>query len=283
MYEKVIGMLKEDNRMDTKTAIYPRVSTTDQKKEGISFGAQEAKFRKICEETGRKLQEVYKGEGDAKDDTSASYKDSSINVRVIDDELVARFSLKKRPNFKRMLVDAANGKFDELMFFKWDRFSRNVAFQELAIIYLLKHGIKLYPTDDSKDPMTRRVMSVLNQEMPEKIASSLKLTLERKFEQGVMINPRMPLGYRWHKKKHIALVDEAKAKIVNDIFEDVANGINYKEVCKKHLISHSKLYFIIRNRVYIGYIEYLGRENKGIHQPIISQELFEKANSKLGN
>jgi len=266
-----------------KTAIYPRVSTESQHKEGISFDAQEKKFRNICSEQHSEIVACYKGEGDVKDDKSASIKDDSICFRIQDNKFIVSFDLKKRPNFRQMLIDAKLNKFDQLMFFKWDRFSRNIAFQNLAIIYLKRCGIELYPTDDTNDPLAMQFISVMNEQEPKRTAQRLKLTLQDKFDRGIMVNPKMPLGYKWNKKQKIPEIDVFQSKKVKGIFLKVSEGEYYKDVCKAYDLSYSNLYALIRNRVYIGIIEFNGESKKGIHAPIISEELFTKANEMIAN
>jgi len=264
-----------------RVAIYPRVSTEEQQKTGQSFEAQENKFLEICKSNNREIVKVYKGEGDVKDDRSASIKDDSIKITIEGDKLIVAFDLRKRPNFKQMLMDAKQGLFDELMFYKWDRFSRNIAFQKMAIIYLKRCGIQLYPTDDPKEEIAVDFISVMNEQEPKRTAKRINFTLQDKFNKGKMVASKMPFGYVFDKEKKNGIVSQDEAKTIKQIFEAVAAGTHYKEVCSKFDMKPSTLYSMIKNRVYIGMVEYLGQEKNGIHKAIIDTKLFEKANLQI--
>lgn len=263
-----------------RTAIYPRVSREEQQETGYSFEAQQDKFSAICEASGREIVKVYKGEGDAKDDRSASIKDDSIDISIEGDKFIVSFDLSKRPNFKQMLLDAPKGMYDEIMFFKWDRFSRDFAFQKLALIYLQRHGITMHPTDDTQDPTAREIMSVINEKEPKKTGERVKLALSSKFKKGVMVCSKMPLGYRWNPEKKLPEIDPESSVVVKNIFNDLASGDNIESVSEKYNIGKQSLISIVRNRVYIGFISYEGKEKRGIHEPLVSQDVFDKANAQ---
>ena len=84
-------------------AIYTRVSTTDQAREGYSLEEQERRLRAKCESEGY---EVYK-----------VYTDSGISGK----------STENRPAYQQMLKDMRKGKFNMIMAFKLDRISRSIA------------------------------------------------------------------------------------------------------------------------------------------------------------
>lgn len=271
----------ETKKLLKKVALYPRVSTIEQIKTGQSFEAQESKFKNLCVSQGKEIVKIYKGEGDVKDDRSASIKDESIGIRIENHNLIVSFDLRKRPNFEQMLQDASKGLFDEIMFFKWDRFSRNVPFMYLTLIYFRRLGIELTPTDDTKDPLGIGMMSIINQTESEKTSARVSLTLASKFERGVFPSVRMPFGYRWNQDKKIAEVSQKEAQIVRCVFMDVADGVSYRDICQKYKLPIPNFYFMVRNRAYIGMIEYQGKEKRGIHEPLISEELFNRVQEKI--
>jgi len=269
--------------MMIRTAIYPRVSTEEQEKEGISFEAQIAKFKRICQETGREVVKVYQGDEDVKNDRSASIKHNTLKFGISGDLFSVAFDLNKRPQFRQMMMDAKAGLFDEIIFFKWDRFSRNSAFQQLAMIYFSSFGVTLTPTDDTTDPFATSVMSIVNEEESKKTSQRIKMSLDRKFEKGIMVSPKMPLGYKWNEAKKLPEIEPKGATIVREIFGLVADGIRPGKICSLKGIPPSRLYSLIRNGAYAGMIRHRGQEKKGIHVPLVSPELFEKANAALAS
>lgn len=86
-----------------QVAIYIRVSTLDQAREGYSLDAQEKTLRKWCEERKYNVYDLYADKG-------ISGKD-----------------IKHRPDINRLLNDAKNGKFDLVLFWALSRFTRSVS------------------------------------------------------------------------------------------------------------------------------------------------------------
>ncbi len=99
---------------DTKRAVaYVRVSSASQV-EGHSLDAQERLFHELCKTRGWKAVEVYRDEG------KSAYSDS----------------IRKRPEFRRLLDDSAKGVFDVVVVHTLDRWARNarIAMNTLAIL-----------------------------------------------------------------------------------------------------------------------------------------------------
>lgn len=86
-----------------QVAIYIRVSTLDQARDGYSLDAQEKTLRKWCEERKYNVYDLYADKG-------ISGKD-----------------IKHRPDINRLLNDAKNGKFDLVLFWALSRFTRSVS------------------------------------------------------------------------------------------------------------------------------------------------------------
>ncbi len=83
-------------------AIYIRVSTEEQAKQGVSLSAQEEALKNYASALGYDVLKVYKDEG-------KSGKD-----------------IKGRPEMKQMLLDAQAHKFQAIFIYKLDRFSRSL-------------------------------------------------------------------------------------------------------------------------------------------------------------
>ena len=82
-------------------ALYTRVSTEDQVRDGTSLQVQEEFLRAFALRQGWQVAELYMDDG-----YSGYYME--------------------RPALKRLLDDAQKGKFDCVLFYKLDRFSRNL-------------------------------------------------------------------------------------------------------------------------------------------------------------
>lgn len=257
-----------------RVALYPRVSSKKQVEEGDSIDSQISRLKNFCQDKGYEIIKIYTDAG-----RSASIDEDKITIVNTGESLKVGFELNKRPAFKEMLEDAKKGLFQGLVFFKWDRFSRNVIFAELSRIYLERLGIELIPTDDDKDPLIRGIRSQLNQDEVRKIKERVRLNRLKKFEDSVMVS-KSPFGYKWSKVKKQFLIDDKKADIVKQIFQMTSEGKGYNEICSEFKLKPQSYYNILKNKVYIGYIEFEGKIKKGKHPPIISEELFNKCQKK---
>ncbi len=92
-------MAKENKRV----AIYIRVSTLDQAREGYSLDAQEKTLRKWCDDRRYEIFDLYADKG-------ISGKD-----------------IEHRPDMNRLLKDAREGKFNVVLFWALSRFTRSVS------------------------------------------------------------------------------------------------------------------------------------------------------------
>ena len=84
-------------------AIYIRVSTLDQAREGHSLGEQEKRLTALAEAKGYKIHKVY--------------SDAGISGK----------SAENRPAYQQMMKDMKKGKFNRIMAFKMDRISRSIS------------------------------------------------------------------------------------------------------------------------------------------------------------
>ena len=95
-----------------------------------------------------------------------------------------------------------------------------------------------------------------------------------------------PFGYKTLNKKLIP--DEKESKIVKLIFEtyvetgsvaEVYNTLKERNILNRHgkTFTKSSIKNILSNPVYIGKLKYAGKIYNGLHQPIISELLFNEA------
>jgi len=101
-----------------------------------------------------------------------------------------------------------------------------------------------------------------------------------------MVEIHLSFGYERKDKKLI--INKKEAEIVRMIFEKylktgsinrVYDFLKEKNIKNRQgkIFSKDRLAFILRNIAYTGKIKYAGKIYQGIHQPIISEELFELA------
>ena len=246
-----------------KTAIYVRVSSQEQAKSGLSIDAQISRLKEYCNAKNYKIFKIYIDKG---------FSGGSI----------------KRPAFTELIEDAKAEKFDVILVFKTDRFSRNMRDLILTLDKLKEHKINFVSLTEPIDTTSAMgeafflVIGIFAQLERKMTIERNRLIMERKFNEGKFIAKPF-LGYKFNKRKKIFEVDEKKAEMIRDIFKMASEGINYREICKKHKILPQVYYNIIRNKVYIGIISFENKEKVGTHKPIIDIETFKKVNPDFKN
>lgn len=254
--------LKKEGEEKKRVAIYIRVSSNEQKLEGLSIDAQ------------RKYLEDY-----------ALSRDMWVYKIYTDAGVSAKIPIKNRPEGRKMFEDMKESKFSAIIVVKLDRAFRNTVDAILTSDELRKENIDLISLKEQFDTTTPtgrlffKIMSSLAEWEREITSDRVNDIHEYNFSRGVVVG-KAPIGYVFDKKKKSLVPDSKKSKVVQEIFMMASEGKTYKEICEKFKINPQTYYNILRNRIYIGFINYKGQEAKGIHKPLISEELFYKVNHK---
>jgi len=264
---------KTEEKNVKKVAIYVRVSTEDQAKEGFSLSAQLERLRSYCEARGWKIYREY-----------------------VDDGYSGRHTT--RPAYQRMLEEMDN--WDVLLVLKMDRIHRNSRnFMEMMELLNKKNKefVSMTESLDTSTAMGRFVMDIIQriaQLESEQIGERVYTGMEQKARTPVenLGKDRHPyLGfahpYGYHYSNGRLTVVEEEAKYVRFIFEEYLKGKTLDEICRrlnelkvptkrggkwaKYTISR-----ILKNPIYAGYLEWNGIIKKNNHQPIIDKETFNK-------
>src|SRR3989344_9162310 len=250
--------LQKRAAMGDRCAIYIRVSTEEQAREGISIEAQKDRCVKYCEAKGWPVFRVYEDAGFSAGST-------------------------KRPAFRQLLEDVRKREFATLLVYKVDRFSRNLKDLITVLEELKSHGVNFTSVTEPIDTTSAigeaffQIIGVFAQLERGMVKERVELAFGKKIDSGEVLN-RAPLGYYYNGGKLTIQPDEA-AK-VREIFQMWAAGVNYKEIAAQFSLPTSTLYDLIKNPTYIGKVRYRGKLFKGSHQPLIEDELFFKVNKK---
>lgn len=275
-----------------RVAAYCRVST-DHEDQANSFESQQRYFRQYIERNPDwELYEIFADEG------------------------ISGTNTKKRSEFKRMIACAKEGDFDLIITKEISRFARNTLDSIYYTRDLKKHGVGVIfmndniNTLDGDAELRLAIMSSIAQEESRKTSERVKWGQKRQMEQGVVFGRSM-LGYDVKGGK--MTVNEDGAKIVRLIFHKFANENKGTHVIARELReagitpmrvkewSNTVILRVIRNEKYCGDLvqkktftpDFLSHEKKynrgeeefviikDHHEPIVSRELFEKANRIL--
>ena len=208
-----------------------------------------------------------------------------------------------RPAFKTFLqfAKANKGKIDLLLFTSWDRFSRNIAEAYEMIGILKKLGIQPCAIEQPLDMNVpeNKAMLAFYLALPEieNDRRSIKVLggIRGAWKKGRWVNCA-PRGYnneRDENNKPIIVPNEFSS-VIKFVFEEIAKGLPQAEI-KIELVKRgtpirkSMLSEIIRNPVYMGKIPYPAENGEpgyliqGIHEPLITEELFYKVQDILND
>ena len=288
-------LLNQERKMqETKkrVAAYCRVST-DNEDQANSFESQQRYFRQYIERNPD--WELY---------------------AIFADEGISGTNTKKRKEFNRMIECAKNGDFDLIITKEISRFARNTLDSIFYTRDLKKHGVGVIflndniNTLDGDAELRLAIMSSIAQEESRKTSERVKWGQKRQMEQGVVFGRSM-LGYDVKAGK--MTINEEGAKIVRLIFHKFVDEGKGTHVIARELREegiepmrvkewqNTVILRVIRNEKYCGDLvqkktytpDFLSHEKKynrgqeefviikDHHEPIISRELFDKANRIL--
>lgn len=243
-------------------AIYTRVSTEEQAKKGISLLAQEDALKSYCKTYNYEIYKIYRDKG-------KSAKD-----------------IAHRPEMMQLLKDAESKKFGVILIYKLDRFSRSLKDLILTIEKLKKWDIDFISLQDRVETTSAsgklmfHIISAFAEFERDIIGERTKFGMEKKAKYGAITN-RAPLGYDIRNKKLV--VDQEKKEKVNEIFNYFFNNrVSLNKLAKKYGYTVRGIKKLLKNKTYIGMVQYDKSWNKGIHEPILSKELFDQVQEKLG-
>jgi site-specific DNA recombinase len=246
-----------------RVAIYTRVSTEEQAKEGYSLAAQKERLEAYCEAQGWEVVAHYVDEGH-----------SGRNTR--------------RPAYQRMMEERQN--WDMVLVMKMDRIHRNSKNFMIMMENLEKWGKKFSSMSESLDTSNavgRFVVDIIQriaQLESEQIGERTYMGMRQKAESGKgLLGFRVPYGYRL--KDGTLMKDEEEAQVVRSIFEMYRSGhtmdmiawnLNREDVTTR-ANGHWTVWSISRilhNPIYAGHLRWDGLMVPSNHEPIIPVQAF---------
>ena len=254
--------------------IYIRVSTTEQAELGYSLKAQEEACLEYAKRNDYTVLKVFIEKGESAKTTN-------------------RTQLQKMLDYSK----ENKGKIDILIVYKIDRLSRDV-YDALSLrLYLNKLGIELKSVSEPIDSspigkFTANLFSSLAQLDNDMRSERTSMGMKQAIKEGRWMW-QAPTGYKLEKSngKSYLVINEEQANIIKEIFTLYDNGYRGYELIKtikqKGLdLSKQTLSKILRNVAYKGMIKvesWFGNEElRGLHEPIIEEELFNRIQFKLG-
>ena len=202
----------------------------------------------------------------------------------------------ERPALKRLRADIEASRVDVVVVYKIDRLSRALMDFARLVEVFDRHGVTFvsvtqsFNTTTSMGRLTLNVLLSFAQFEREVIGERIRDKVAASRKRGMWMGGFVPMGYRVENRKLV--VHEPEAAVIRMIFERflkvgsatvLARQLRAENV-RNHrgrIIDKGSLYRVLRNRVYVGLAVHKGVAYPGEHAAIVSQALWDKAQSIL--
>ena len=242
-----------------RVALYIRVSTEEQAREGLSLGAQEDRLKTYAETNQMTVVDVYRDAG-----------------------FSARKNPHKRPEFARLMRDVQEERFDMILFIKLDRWFRNVADYYKVQEVLDRHNVAWKTTEEDYDTTTTggrlnlNIRLAIAQDEADRTSDRIKFVFEKKVAAGEPHGGTITYGYKIENKRLVP--DPETAPILQEIFnvyemeKSLARTIERIRNEYGKASSYTNMRYILMNETYIG----KRHDNHNFCDPLISKDQFER-------
>ena len=255
---------------ETRVAVYTRVSTEDQAKEGFSLDAQRERLEAYCKARGWAVATKYVDDGHSGRDT-------------------------KRPAYQRMMME--RDCWDTLLVIKMDRIHRNSRnFMEMMedLQEWGKNFVSATESFDTSTAMGRFVMDIIQriaQLESEQIGERVYMGMNQKARTGPgLLGFTPPFGYEIREGAlHVA---PEEANVVREVFDRclagqttqaIADSLNTRSVHAKRggRWTHARVLYILHNPLYSGFLRWDGNIRPAEHPAIVPRAVFNLAQEAL--
>jgi DNA invertase Pin-like site-specific DNA recombinase len=204
----------------------------------------------------------------------------------------------ERPALKRLLADIEARRIDVVVVYKIDRLSRALMdFTKLVEVFdrndvTFVSVTQSFNTTTSMGRLTLNILLSFAQFEREVIGERIRDKVAASRKKGMWMGGFVPLGYDVKDRKLV--VNEVDAKKVRLIFErfitigsatTLVRALRAEGVTGRYgkLVDKGYVYKLLNNRTYIGKAVHKGTVYPGEHEAIISQALWDKVHTILGD
>lgn len=223
-------MFHTENDKEIRVAFYIRVSTEEQNKDGYGPEMQMQWLQDMITYRGKVSRWVHKKEWE--------YKDLGCTGADLN-----------RPEFKRMMQDAKDGKFDMIAVWKIDRLSRNLSHLLSTFEILQSYKVGFFSHKENIDftwPIGKLTFQIFWA-----LAEFERETIKTRTKEGKMTSARLgnyvlnntPYGYKKEdaekrRNRSLIIIDE-EAVWVKRIFKEFIDGVSLTQIAK--ILNESKV------------------------------------------
>lgn len=253
----------------TRAALYIRVSTAEQAKEGYSVGVQEERLRSLADARGWNVVKAYVDPG---------HSGGTL----------------ERPAMQELIRDAEKGLVDVVAVYKLDRLSR----RQKDTLHLIEdvftpNGVSFISLNESFDTSTPfgmamvGILSVFAQLEREQIKERTMMGRLERAKEGLWHGgggqTKVVTGYNY--VDGLLVPDEYEAAAVKWVYDTYVNtGMGDFRIFDELLTRFPGVFgheetvrAVLTNPVYKGVIQYQGNLYPGLHTPLVDEETFERA------
>jgi site-specific DNA recombinase len=269
--------MEENKTLDQiKYCLYARKSSESDERQTMSIGSQIKEMKELAKREDLEIVELRQ--------ESHSAKKSG-----------------NRPIFVQLLIDIDKGMFNGILTWAPDRLSRNAG--DLGSLVDLMDQEKLaeirtYSQSFKNNPNEKFLLMILCSQAKlenDNRGINVKRGLKAKCEMG--IRPGVaPIGYlnvMNNNRIKKVIPDSERSWVIQEMFKRVAERGHSGRTIRKwfkeigfetkngKILALSKVYATLKNPFYYGEFEYGGEWYKGIHEPLVTKQLWDKVQKQL--
>jgi len=258
-----------------------RVSSARQK-DNISHDTQESEIRRYCEE-------------------------NRLEVVAVERLVESAKNFEKRRDFSRAIETSLSQKIRHVVFYMFDRETRNLTDNESNEKLVREGKIVLHYVRDRKslshdspdtDFFMRDIQAVTNKQYSRSLSTKVRDALEKKAQNGWYPANHLPMGYIHERQPQgtvvVAETNPRKIAQVTREFELRASGVSYREI-RRRIVSEgfippekiasysvSTIEKRLKSPFYRGSFEWRGRIYPGKHPRIVPESLTNAVDENHG-
>lgn len=252
----LLCVVKEVNKI--KAGLYARVST-DMQVEGYSIDAQKELLVNFAKSKEYSSYKFY---------IDGGYSGKDLN----------------RPAIQELMKDVENHEIDTVIVFKLDRISRS----QRDTLYLIEEVFNKYNIGfisvrenfDTTSPFGKAmigILSVFAQLERETILERTRLGLRKRAEAGLWRGGgKIPFPYDYDEKQGILVPNPEKVELLNKMITLYLDGSSFLQISNIVGMDESMVEKRILSRTNLGIIPYKGEEFEGQHEPVVSEEIYNR-------
>jgi site-specific DNA recombinase len=256
----------------TRVCIYTRIST-DEENQPTSLHSQRERLEAFC-----KAQEGWR--------IVAHHEDRATGTKL------------DRPGLQAALGLARDGRVDLLLVYRVDRLSRKV--RQLAQLaeeldtyqVTLRSATEPFDTGSAAGRMMLQMLAVFAEFEHATIVDRVTAGIERRAKEGRWYAGRPPFGYIFSDEQRTLVPDPVKAPVVHRIFDlytrkrlgtiAIARQLRDEDAPAPAAgWGHPAVHWIISNPTYVGKIRWRDKLFHGVHEPLVDELSFQRAQAIL--